>query len=169
MIRNIGRSKSGDRGHIHEPPGRASCIAQRPILCIFRTRALGTRALAAREQRSGKILTSRYVSIFDEWTRSEQRVIIQFLLKENAKGDDIHRRPQTQFTDDTYNIRSSRSRYQFIRQGREDLHDDPRLGRPPIDFIDSKILSALERKPFHSANSLAEIMGTFYSTIIRHL
>jgi hypothetical protein len=34
---------------------------------------------------------------------------------------------------------------QFIRQGRQGLTDDPRSTRPAIDFIDTRILSALER------------------------
>jgi hypothetical protein len=76
---------------------------------------------------------------------SEQRVIIPFLLDENANVDDIHRRFQAQFTDDTYNIRSLRRWCQFIRQKRDGLHDDPTSDCQPIGFIDTKILPALER------------------------
>jgi hypothetical protein len=93
----------------------------------------------------------------------EQRAIIRFLLQEdanaNANVDNIHRRFQAQFTDDAYSIQNVRRGCQFMKQGREDFHDDPRSGRPPIAFIDTKSLSALERKPFHSIHSLAEIVG----------
>jgi hypothetical protein len=101
----------------------------------------------------------------------EQWVIIRFLFQEdsNANGDHIHRRPQAQFTDDAHSIPSVRRWYQFIRQGREDLHDDPRSGRLHIDFIGIKILSALEKEPFHSAHLLAEVVDTPSSTVIRHL
>jgi hypothetical protein len=46
----------------------------------------------------------------------EQGVVIQFLLKKNAKADDIHRSVQAQFTDDAYNIRSVRRWCQLVRQ-----------------------------------------------------
>jgi DNA-binding transcriptional ArsR family regulator len=35
--------------------------------------------------------------------------------------------------------------------------------------IDAKILSALEKEPFYSAHSLAEVVGVSYSTVNRHL
>jgi hypothetical protein len=76
---------------------------------------------------------------------------------------------QAQLTDDSYSIRSLIRWCQFIRQGREDLHDDPRAGHPPTDLIDITIVSALEREAFHSAHSLAEIVGVSYSIVIRHL
>jgi hypothetical protein len=59
------------------------------------------------------------------------RVIFWFLLKETVNADDIQRRFQALFIDDTYGIRSVRCWCQFIRQRREDLHDDPRSGHPP--------------------------------------
>jgi hypothetical protein len=117
------------------------------------------------------MLTSLYGEVVHCRMKYEQRVIIPFLLQEDANADDIHKRLQAQFTNDTHSIRSVRHscQCQFIRQGREDLHDNPRSGRPPIDFTDTKILSALEREPFHSAHSLTEVMGVSYSTVIRHL
>jgi hypothetical protein len=92
-------------------------------------------------------------------------VIIRFLFQKNGNADDIHGRLQAQFTNDIYDIRSVRCWCQFIRQSREDHHDDPRSGRPLIDFIDGKILSRLKRGPFHSASSLAEAVDGSYSTI----
>jgi hypothetical protein len=47
----------------------------------------------------------------------EQRVIIRFLLQEDANANDIHTRPQAQFTDGAYSIRTVRHWRQFIRQG----------------------------------------------------
>jgi hypothetical protein len=100
---------------------------------------------------------------------SEQRVVIGFLLKENANADDIHKRLQAQSTDDPGRIRSVRRWYQSIRHGREDVHDDPRSGCEPIDFIDPRISSVLERELFRSAHSLGEIVIVSYSTVIRRL
>jgi hypothetical protein len=58
---------------------------------------------------------------------------------------------------------------QFIRQRQEDRHDDPRSGRLSIEFIDTKIWSVLDREPFHSAHSLAEVVSVSYSIIIPYL
>jgi hypothetical protein len=63
----------------------------------------------------------------------------------------------------------SSDKFRFIRQVQEDFYDDPRSGRSPIDFIDAKILSALETESFHSAPSLAEVVGVPHSTIICYL
>jgi DNA-binding MarR family transcriptional regulator len=44
-----------------------------------------------------------------------------------------------------------------------------RPGRPPIDFLDIRILAVLGERPFHSASSIAEALGVSYSTILGHL
>jgi DNA-binding transcriptional ArsR family regulator len=99
----------------------------------------------------------------------EQRVIVLFLYKEGVLPAEIHTRVKAQFEKDAYSLRSVQRWCQFVLQGREDLHDGDRLGRPTLDFIDSKIISLLEREPFHSAYSLAEAIGVSYSTVLRHL
>jgi hypothetical protein len=119
-----------------------------------------------REEPSLTMLTSLYVEIFRCWMEYEQRVSRRFLLQEdaNANAADIFRRLQAQVTDEAYSIRSVMRWCQFIRQRRQDLHDDPRSRCPATDFIDIKILSVLEREPFHSADSLAEVACVSYST-----
>jgi hypothetical protein len=49
------------------------------------------------------------------------------------------------------------------------VDDEPRSGRPPIDFLDIQILSPLEKQPFHSAYSLAEILDVSQTTSVNHL
>jgi hypothetical protein len=49
------------------------------------------------------------------------------------------------------------------------MHDEPRSGRPPVDFLDIQILSNLGKCPFHSAYSLAEILNLSQATILKHL
>jgi hypothetical protein len=115
------------------------------------------------------MLTSLYVEIFYCSVEYRQRVAIRFLLQEDTHADDIHRRLQAPFTDDVYGIRSVRGWCQFVRQEREDLHDDLTPVRSLIGFIDIKILSVLERGPFHSLCSLAEVIGISYSIVIGHL
>jgi hypothetical protein len=43
---------------------------------------------------------------FHCWMESEQSVIIWFLLKQNKKADDIHRKILAQFPNDAHSIRS---------------------------------------------------------------
>jgi histone-lysine N-methyltransferase SETMAR len=99
----------------------------------------------------------------------EQRVIIRFLFKEGVDANDIHTRLSAQFGDKAYSLRSVRRWCQYVRQGRELMHDEPRSGRPPVDFLDIQILSNLEKYPFHSADSLAEILKVSHATILKHL
>jgi hypothetical protein len=49
------------------------------------------------------------------------------------------------------------------------LDEEPWSGRPPIGFLDIQIPSSLEKQPFHSARSLAEILDASHTTILNHL
>jgi DNA-binding transcriptional ArsR family regulator len=44
-----------------------------------------------------------------------------------------------------------------------------RSGRPPIDFLDIRILALLDEWPFHSVYSIAETLGVSHPTIMSHL
>jgi hypothetical protein len=70
----------------------------------------------------------------------EQQIIIRFLYREHAEPQDIRTRLSAQFGDAAYSLRSVQRWRQYIRQGRELLHDEPRSGRPPIGFLDIQIL-----------------------------
>jgi predicted ArsR family transcriptional regulator len=52
---------------------------------------------------------------------------------------------------------------------RQDLHDDVRSGRPPIDHLDAKIIAGLEMEPFSSAYSLAEALDVSPTAVLSHL
>jgi hypothetical protein len=108
-------------------------------------------------------------SILTSHMDSEQRVIIRFLHREGVAPDEIRTRLRAQFGDDTYSSRSVRRWYPYVRQGWEDLHDEARPGQPLIDFLDLQILGCLEKEPFHSAYSLAEVLGVSHTTILNHL
>jgi transcriptional regulator of aromatic amino acid metabolism len=49
------------------------------------------------------------------------------------------------------------------------LDDEPRPGRPEIDFLDIQIMSSIEKQPFHSVYSLAEILDVSHTAILNHL
>jgi hypothetical protein len=98
-----------------------------------------------------------------------QRVIGWFLCRECVSSEDIHVRLEVHFGNAADSERSVRGWCQYVRQGREDLHDDVRSGRPPIDFLDIRILALLDEQPFHSACSIPEVLGISHSTIFSHL
>jgi hypothetical protein len=97
------------------------------------------------------------------------KVIIRFLFKEGVNANQIHKRLLAQFWDEAYSLRSVRRSCQYVRQGRELIHDELQSGRPPVDFLDIRILSNLEKYPFHSAYSLADILKVSDATILKHL
>jgi hypothetical protein len=49
------------------------------------------------------------------------------------------------------------------------LDDEPQSGRPPSHCSDIQIPSSLEKQPFHSAYSLAEILDVSHTTILKYL
>jgi hypothetical protein len=99
----------------------------------------------------------------------EQRVIIRFLFKVGVDANDIHTRLLAQFGDEAHSLRSVQCGCQYVRQAREPMHDEPRSGRPPVDFLDVHIPSNLEKYPFHSAYSLAETVKLSQATILKNL
>ena len=101
--------------------------------------------------------------------RYQQRVIIRFLHRERVQPGEIHRRLATQPCEDLYSKRSIEWWCAQFVCGREDIEDDHRSGRPPIDHLDTKILACLESEPFQSAYSLAEALGVSHATVLNRL
>jgi hypothetical protein len=58
---------------------------------------------------------------------------------------------------------------QLFDYARQNLHDDPKFGRPPIDHLDAKIIGCLEKEPFSSAHSLAGALDVSPGTILNRL
>jgi hypothetical protein len=113
----------------------------------------------------GKSVRSRF---FIQRMEYDQRLIIRFLYKARVSPEDIHTCLEEQFRDAPYRDRSVRRGCQYVQQGREDLHDEVRSGRPPIDFLSIRILALLDKQPFGSAYLIAEARCVFYSPITSH-
>jgi hypothetical protein len=109
------------------------------------------------------------LQFFIQRMEDDQSVIARFLCKERVSPEDIHVRLEAQFGDITYSERSARRWCQYVRQRREDLHDAVRSGKPPIDFLDIRILSLPNEQPFHSAYSIVETLYISHSIILSHL
>jgi hypothetical protein len=82
---------------------------------------------------------------------------------------DIHARLSAQFDDAACSLRNVQRWRQLNRQGCELMDDKLQSGRPLIDFLDIQILSSLEKEPFHSAYSHAEIIVVSHTAILNHL
>jgi hypothetical protein len=69
----------------------------------------------------------------------DQRVIIRFLWNDGVDAHEIIHRRQAQFAEHTCQIRTVQFWITEIRIGRQDLHDEIRTGRPPLDCLDIKM------------------------------
>jgi hypothetical protein len=99
----------------------------------------------------------------------DQRVIIRFLWNERINAHKITHGLQAQFGEHAYTLRTVWFWIAEAWLDRQDLHDEIRTGRPPLDDLDAKILTILDKSPFESANSIADTLGVANSTILLHL
>jgi hypothetical protein len=71
----------------------------------------------------------------------DQSVIIWFPSNKAIAADEITTRLQTQFAEHAYKLRTVRFWIGEVRFGRQDLYDEIRTGRRPLDDVDTKILA----------------------------
>jgi hypothetical protein len=99
----------------------------------------------------------------------DRRVIIRFLWNDETNAYEITRRLQAQFDEHVYTLWTVRFWITEVRLGGQDLHDEIRTGRLPLDNLDDKILARLDESPFESARSIAETLYIARSTVLLHL
>jgi hypothetical protein len=75
----------------------------------------------------------------------EQRITIRLLDREHADPRALHAQLSGQCGHAACSLLNGQRRYQYSRQGRQLLDDEPRSGRPPIDLLKIQILSSLEK------------------------
>jgi hypothetical protein len=99
----------------------------------------------------------------------DQRVIIRFLSNEGIAADEITTRFQAQFAEHAYKLRTVRFWIGDARFGRQDFHDEIGTGRPPLDDVDAKILTILNKSPFESMRSIAERLCVSHAIVLNYL
>jgi hypothetical protein len=98
-----------------------------------------------------------------------QRVIIKFLFNKRVDARQIAEKLRVQFHEDAYAPRRIQFWITELRRDREDLHDEPRTGRPSAENLPTKIQELLDENPFDSARSMGEILQVSHSTVLKHL
>jgi hypothetical protein len=99
----------------------------------------------------------------------DQRVIIRFLWTEGIGASEIITRLQVQFGEHAYKLRTVQFWITEVRFGRQELHDEIRTGKHPLDDLDAKILVILDKSPFESTRSIAERLCVDHAIVLEHL
>jgi hypothetical protein len=99
----------------------------------------------------------------------EQGTVIQFLSKEGRLAKRFHERLQAVYSDAAYVLPSVYFWVKEVKCGREDIVDQPRPGRPPIDNLDADILCVVRHPPFATVRSISEEVGVLHETVYRRL
>jgi hypothetical protein len=68
-----------------------------------------------------------------------------------------------------YKLRTIQFRVPEVRIGRQDLHDEIRTGRSPLDDLNANVLAILDKYPFESARSITDTLRLAHSTMLLHL
>jgi hypothetical protein len=102
-------------------------------------------------------------------TEYDQSLTIKFLGKERTDSRQIAARLQTRLAEHAYQLGIVQFWITDIRRSRQDLDNEIRIGRPPLDDLDGKILAIFHKSPFESAHSMAETLLVAWLTVLPHL
>jgi hypothetical protein len=99
----------------------------------------------------------------------DQILIIRFLWDKKIDTHEIAHRLQEQFGEHAYALRTFRFCITEVWLDRQDFHDDSHIRRHPLDDLDAKILSILDKSPFESVRSITETLFVAYSRVLLHI
>jgi hypothetical protein len=98
----------------------------------------------------------------------DQRVIIRFLWNERIDAYEITHRLQAQFDEYVYALRTVRFWIAEVGLDCQDIYDEIRTGRHPLDDLDINFLAILNKSTFESARLISKTLGVAHSTVLLH-
>jgi transposase len=99
----------------------------------------------------------------------EQRAVIRFFTLKGLKSSAIWTELQSVYGPQAFSISAVKKWQKRFREGRSDLFDDPRSGRPLAQDLAGAIRSMLEERPFSSCKSLCRHFRVAKTTCLRIL
>ena len=102
----------------------------------------------------------------------EVRGVIRFLQAENVRPSEIHRRLVAVYGENVMNVASVRKWCTVFRNGRTDIHDAERSGRPSVitDAMKPKVNRIIrENGHFKITNNVWKCLVVVYEIVAEHL
>ena len=99
----------------------------------------------------------------------EQRSVIFYMKRKGYKLAQIHQKLHDVYQQESFDIPRIKYWIHQFKLKRNEVLNETKGGRPVIDYIDTKIITALHDHPFHSTRSLSETLSIPRTTIIHHL
>ena len=100
-----------------------------------------------------------------EITKEETRAVIRFLALLEIDNSVMLNLMEKAYGDSSPCIETIRKWAKRFQQGRSDITDNQRSGRPEIENLKEKVLKKLEEQPFASARSISQDLNVSYGTI----
>jgi hypothetical protein len=94
-----------------------------------------------------------------------ERRRIKFLTNESLDAHEILAKLQIHLQEKAYALPTIWFWMSEVQRGCEDVHDEDRSGRPPLDDIDATILRVLHKFSFELARSIAQIVNSKHSPV----
>jgi hypothetical protein len=98
-----------------------------------------------------------------------QRIIIKFARNESLHANQILRKRETHFGENTDTLRTVRFSVAEFHRGHQDCHDQHRNGRSPLDYIGTGKLAMIGKSPFESARSISPPLKISHGAVLHDL
>jgi len=99
----------------------------------------------------------------------EIRAVIRYLTLKGMSSDSIHTELKDVYGADVCSLPMVKKWRKRFREGRTDLGDDPRSGRPRNDDVITVVSNLLQEQPFVSCKAMQRVLGIPKTTIHRIL
>lgn len=99
----------------------------------------------------------------------QQRSVIRFFFLKGETNESIANNLKEVYGPDSYDIEKIKYWTRQFKLGRVNVDNNKSTGRPPLEYLDAKIIKLLIDYPFSSIRSIAEELHESHSTIFDHI